>query len=91
MRINTQAYRKQAPLLQLDRSSDPNATEMFKVLQKAYETLSNEATRNEYNTNQDFDNDGDDDNGVLFDDHSERAQLHMGKKWSENFVEKINT
>ncbi|CAF4750172.1 unnamed protein product, partial [Rotaria sp. Silwood2] len=77
MRMTTQAYRKQALLLHLDRNSDPNATEMFKVLQKVYETLSNEAIRNEYNANQNFDNDGDDDNGVLFDDHSERAQLHL--------------
>jgi curved DNA-binding protein CbpA len=84
----TKAYRKQALLLHPDRNSSPNATEMFKVLQKAYEILSNDTTRNEYNGNMDFDND--DDNDILFDDHGDHAQLHMGKKWSEDFVEKID-
>ncbi|CAF3395602.1 unnamed protein product [Rotaria socialis] len=92
MKTIAQAYRKQALVLHPDRNSDPHATEMFKVLQKAYETLANEVTRNEYNANMDLDdNDDDDDNDVIFGKHSERAQLQMGKKWSENYSEKIIT
>ncbi|CAF5088727.1 unnamed protein product, partial [Rotaria socialis] len=75
MKTIAQAYRKQALVLHPDRNSDPHATEMFKVLQKVYETLANEVTRNEYNANMDLDdNDDDDDNDVIFGKHSERAQ-----------------
>ncbi|CAF3929797.1 unnamed protein product, partial [Rotaria sp. Silwood1] len=51
----TQAFRKQALILHPDRNSDPNATEMFKALQKSYEILSNEITRNEYDARADID------------------------------------
>ncbi|CAF1524086.1 unnamed protein product, partial [Didymodactylos carnosus] len=78
------AYKEKALLFHPDKNSSPNAENMFKTIKKAYDILSNESARTEYANSHDFEGDDDIDNidGI--------QQLHMGKKYSDEYRERIN-
>ncbi|CAF2961763.1 unnamed protein product, partial [Rotaria sp. Silwood2] len=85
------AYLKRALEWHPDRNIDSTiqAKQLFQALRRAYEILSNETGRKEYNANTDIGRDDDKDDDFLF-EKSNLAALHMGPKMSDIYRTQID-
>ncbi|CAF1429829.1 unnamed protein product [Adineta ricciae] len=86
------AYKKRALEWHPDRNvnSSVNTTKLFQALRRAYETLSSETGKKEYDDTTDASRDNDDEDDVTLFGASDTSTLHMGRKISDTFREQID-